>query len=132
MEASWILINRSCIQCKEKNICEELFQMQPYLGWAFLKIWRGAGWASKLAVKKHAVSQKLFVHFTWNFVHVLYWQHGISLDKKINKCHFIWWRRYESHGLISCVKFRIEKKTKILTGSTKYTENRWPKIILKS
>ena len=29
-------------------------------------------------------------------------------------------------------KFKIEKNTKILTGSAKYTENRWPKIILKN
>ena len=27
-------------------------------------------------------------------------------------------------------KFKIEKNTKILTGCAKYTENRWPKIIL--
>ena len=40
------------------------------------------------AVKKYAASQKIFVHFAWNFVHVLYWQYGISLDKKIDKCHF--------------------------------------------
>ena len=38
--------------------------------------------------KKHAVSQNIFVHFTWNFVHIPYWQYGISLDKKIDKCHF--------------------------------------------
>ena len=36
-------------------------------------------------VKKH-VYHKIFVHFTWNFG--LYWQNGISLDKKIDKCHF--------------------------------------------
>ena len=29
-------------------------------------------------------------------------------------------------------KFKIEKNAKILTGSAKYTENRWPKIILKN
>ena len=32
------------------------------------------------------LSQKIFVHFTLNFV--LYGQCGISLDKKIDKCHF--------------------------------------------
>ena len=44
-----------------------------------LRVGRGP---SRPAVKKHAVSQKIFVHFTWNFVHILYWQYGISLDKK--------------------------------------------------
>ena len=29
-------------------------------------------------------------------------------------------------------KFKIETNTKVLTGSAKYTENRWPKIILKN
>ena len=29
-------------------------------------------------------------------------------------------------------KFKIEKNTKILTGSAKYTENKWSKIILKN
>ena len=52
-------------------------------------LWGGVGWgASRLAGKKHAVFQKVFVHFTWNFVHILYWQYGISLDKKIEMCHF--------------------------------------------
>ena len=46
------------------------------------------GRPSRPTVKKHAVSQTIFVHFTWNFVHILYWQYGISLDKKIDKCHF--------------------------------------------
>ena len=52
--------------------------------------------ASRPAVKKHAVPQKIFVHFTWNLVElywqlywqILYWQYGMSLDKKIDKCHF--------------------------------------------
>ena len=29
-------------------------------------------------------------------------------------------------------KFKIENNTKILTASAKYTENRWPKIILNN
>ena len=29
-------------------------------------------------------------------------------------------------------KFKIEKNTKILTQSAKYTKNRWPKVILKN
>ena len=42
----------------------------------------GAGGLSRPAGKKHAVSQNIFVHFTWNFLHILCWQYGISLDKK--------------------------------------------------
>ena len=61
----------------------------------------GGGCASRPALKKHAVSQKIFVHFTWNFVHILFWQYGISLDKKLTNVTFIiiWWRHHESHVL---------------------------------
>ena len=59
-------------------------------------------------VEKHAVSQKMFVHFTQKFVHILYWQYGISLDKKIDKCHFChnFVMSYESHGLTFFKFFR--------------------------
>ena len=43
----------------------------------------GRGRLVGLRWKKHAVVQNIFVHFAWNFVHILYWQCGISLDKKI-------------------------------------------------
>ena len=59
--------------------------IQPYLGWLF---WKSQVGASRPAVKKHAVSQKAFVHFTRNFAHILSWQYEISLDKKVVKCHF--------------------------------------------
>ena len=47
--------------------------------WAGL-FWKSPGWGetSRPALKKHAVSQKIFVHFTRNFVHILYWQYGIK------------------------------------------------------
>ena len=63
------------------------------------------GWGVEGAgeVKTH-VSQKVFVHFTWNFV--LYWQYGISLDKKLTNITFviIWWRHHESH-MLTFIKF---------------------------
>ena len=83
------------IICCEKIL---LFFLKSYTSWnvpiillgkAFNPIWAGLFWKSqgcrgpsRPAVKKHAVFQKLFIHFTWNFVHILYWQYEISLEKK--------------------------------------------------
>ena len=58
-----------------------IFRLNPT--WA-----RFFGKSSRTVLKKHAVSQKVFVHFTWYFVHILYWQYGKIFDKKIEKCHF--------------------------------------------
>ena len=69
-------------------------------GLGFFENLRGLrGGPSRPVVKKHAVSQNVFVHFTWNFVHILYWQYGISLEKKLTNVTFviIWWCHYESH-----------------------------------
>ena len=77
-----------------------VFFWKSHFWWIGGLVGLGVG-ASRTAVKKHASSQKMFVHFTWSFVHILYWQYGISLDKKIDKCHFaiLWWRHHESHVL---------------------------------
>ena len=58
------------------------------LFWKSKERGREGGGKKKPTMKKHAVSQKIFVHFTWNFVHMLYWQYGISMDKEIDKCYF--------------------------------------------
>ena len=55
-------------------------------GLGFLENLRGG--TTRPLMKEHAISQKVFVSFTWNFVHILFWQYGISLDKKIDKYHF--------------------------------------------
>ena len=70
-----------------RNTTTVIDWFNPSWDWLF---WKSQGWGepSRPAVKKHAVSQKIFVYFTLNFVHILYWQYGISLDKKIGKCHF--------------------------------------------
>ena len=44
----------------------------------------------------------------------------------------IWWLHHESHVLTFFKFFRNWWNTKILNGSAKYTQNRWPKIILKN
>ena len=66
------------------------------------------GGASRPVVKQHAVSQKMLAHFTWSFVHILYWQYGKALIKKLTNVTFviIWWRHHESHVLTFLKFFR--------------------------
>ena len=50
---------------------------------------------------------------------------GVKIWTHIINSSYTSWLAY-----IEKNKFKIEKNTKILTGSAKYTENRRPKIIL--
>ena len=60
------------------------------------------------------------------FLHFDY-PHELQSRNKYNKQLYTSWLAY-----IETSKFKIEKNTQVLTGSRKYTENRWPKIILKN
>ena len=56
-----------------------------------------------------------------------YYPHELESGNAYNKEYYTSLRAY-----IEKNKFKKEKNTKILAGSAKYTENRWPKIILKN
>ena len=61
--------------------------INPKLGWDVLKI-SGLERPSRPAVKKHAVSQEslaILHEILYNTVLTIF---GISLDKKIDRCHF--------------------------------------------
>ena len=68
-------------------LCRTFNSTWAGLSWKSQDLGRGGGLVGRRWIK-HAVSQKIFAHFTWSFLHILYWQHGISVDKKIDKCHF--------------------------------------------
>ena len=58
--------------------------------------------SSQWKILVHAVSQKILVYFIWNFVHILYWQYGICLDKKLTNVTFIIiWSRHHESGFLS-------------------------------
>ena len=56
-----------------------------------------------------------------------YYPRELESGKTIIKSSYTSWLAY-----IEKIKFNIEKHSKILTGSAKYTEKRWPKIILEN
>ena len=75
-------------QCIQYNgaYCLRKTLMLPGLG--FFKNLRAGGGLVAPRWKNILCLRKFFIHFTWNFVHMLHWQYELSLDKKIDKCHF--------------------------------------------
>ena len=109
--------------------------------WAGL-FWKSQGWEGGLLDPqwKHMLYLKKFCPFYMKFCAYTVEQVWIKKSmtwKKFDEKKFvtIWWRHvsyHESHVLTFFKLFRNWWNTKILTGSAKYTKNRWPKVILRN